>query len=554
MTRQPSTPTRTRAVRILAAFAIFATTIAAGPSLAGAQSSDESSGDVALFDEAVDGEISDDAANSTIVQLDLGSNFLNGAVTAGDIDYVTVIVPEGHELSALELVGYESDNDRSFIGVQPGSVFTELPDSVDVTNLLGFTLFGTGTLGTDILPLIGQGEGAEGFNAPLPAGDYTFWIQETGDIVSSYSFDFQVTETASDVEDAPVDEDAPADDDVALFDEAADGEISDDAANPTAIQLDLGSNLLNGAVTAGDIDYVTVNVPEGHELSALDLVSYESDNDRSFIGVQPGTVFTELPDSVDVANLLGFTLFGTGTLGTDILPVIGQGEGAEGFTAPLPAGDYTFWIQETGDIVSSYSFDFQVTEAASDGAVLCNGLEITVYLANGDVPTEGDDVILGTDGPDVISSGAGNDTICAEGGDDSINAGAGSDTVLGGSGDDSINAGPGRDTVFGQGGDDFVSGGRGIDTIAGGLGNDDLRGNEGADTLNGGAGDDELRGGQRGDVLNGNNGNDVLIGGIRPDVLDGGNGLDEYNGGASSSDTCVADPEGLTEITANCEL
>jgi len=186
--------------------------------------------------------------------------------------------------------------------------------------------------------------------------------------------------------------------------------------------------------------------------------------------------------------------------------------------------------------------------------LFCNGLPVTVNLADGDVATNGPDVILGTDGDDVINGLDGPDVICGGGGDDSINAGSGADIVMGGSGNDSINAGPGRDIVLGQSGNDFVSGGRGMDTISGGLGNDDLRGNEGVDLLNGGSGDDELRGGQRGDVLNGNNGNDLLIGGIRPDILDGGNGLDQYNGGASLSDTCVADPAGRTEIATNCEL
>ena len=47
------------------------------------------------------------------------------------------------------------------------------------------------------------------------------------------------------------DTDAPG----ALFDEATDGEISGDANSPLSLQLADGSNVLNGAVVAGDIDY-----------------------------------------------------------------------------------------------------------------------------------------------------------------------------------------------------------------------------------------------------------------------------------------------------------
>jgi len=48
--------------------------------------------------------------------------------------------------------------------------------------------------------------------------------------------------------------------------------------------------------------------------------------------------------------------------------------------------------------------------------VMCNGLHVDVFIENGDVPTTGADVILGTNGADNINSLGGNDTICALGG------------------------------------------------------------------------------------------------------------------------------------------
>ena len=185
--------------------------------------------------------------------------------------------------------------------------------------------------------------------------------------------------------------------------------------------------------------------------------------------------------------------------------------------------------------------------------LLCNGEAVTVNLANGDVPTDGNDVIVGTEGPDVIDAGAGADIICGLGGDDIINAGNGADVVMAGGGNDTVQAGQGRDTVYGQGGDDAIVGGKGKDTLIGGGGNDDIRGNDGVDTLDGGAGRDELRGGQGADVVTGGSGADVLVGGIRPDVLDGERGTDSYNGGAGS-DTCAVDPEGRAEVANSCEF
>jgi len=167
-------------------------------------------------------------------------------------------------------------------------------------------------------------------------------------------------------------------DSAVIYDEASDGDITDDATNPLALALGDGSNVISGEVVAGDIDYVTVNVPEGYVLSALELANYESVDDVAFIGIQQGTVFTEPPTDTNAANLLGFTLFGADVEGTDILPAIGNGAGAQGFTPPLEAGDYTFWIQQTGTDVVDYSFDLVTTLAAD---VPASG-SLTVTLTN----------------------------------------------------------------------------------------------------------------------------------------------------------------------------
>ena len=42
----------------------------------------------------------------------------------------------------------------------------------------------------------------------------------------------------------------------------------------------------------------------------------------------------------------------------------------------------------------------------------CNGLFVTTDISAGDVPTSGDDVILGTPTADIINALDGNDTIC----------------------------------------------------------------------------------------------------------------------------------------------
>ncbi len=88
----------------------------------------------------------------------------------------------------------------------------------------------------------------------------------------------------------------------------------------------------------------------------------------------------------------------------------------------------------------------------------CNGLNLTnvVILANGDSPTNGNDLILGTAGTDIVNGGQGNDCIVGGGGDDNqcnswiiilcrwfpqafldgLDGGAGTDVIIGGSGTD----------------------------------------------------------------------------------------------------------------------
>ena len=151
----------------------------------------------------------------------------------------------------------------------------------------------------------------------------------------------------------------------ALFDEATDGDIIGDLNNPLPLQLAGGDNLVNGTVVASDLDYLTINVPAGSELTAIQLEEYtavDSTDNVSFIGIQAGSVFTEPNVDTAVENLLGFVLFGGELEDNDILAEMGLGEGAQGFTPPLQEGDYTFWIQETGENLVTYSLNFVVEE------------------------------------------------------------------------------------------------------------------------------------------------------------------------------------------------
>jgi hypothetical protein len=130
----------------------------------------------------------------------------------------------------------------------------------------------------------------------------------------------------------------------------------------------LGDNVVTGATGRNDLDYLTFEVPAGHTLAAIVLEDYQSLDNKAFMAVQAGSVFTEPPDAseVEVGNLLGYVLFGSGEAakGHDLLPLMAVADGVIGFTAPLPAGPYTFWIQQTG-LATEYALNFQVAPEPS---------------------------------------------------------------------------------------------------------------------------------------------------------------------------------------------
>ena len=150
------------------------------------------------------------------------------------------------------------------------------------------------------------------------------------------------------------------------------------------------------------------------------------------------------------------------------------------------------------------------------------------------VGTDGNDVLVGTAGPDVIRAGEGDDVVYGLGGDDVLCGENGIDRLYGGPGNDTIDGGNGDDLVVGEDGADRVYGGRGVDTVFGGGGADAIEGADGNDVVGGGTGSDQL---------GGSDGNDLLVGGSGSDAAAGGPGSDTCT--AEAQETCeVAGPTG----------
>jgi hypothetical protein len=164
-----------------------------------------------------------------------------------------------------------------------------------------------------------------------------------------------------------------------IWNESLHGDLSGNRLAPTTLGgLALGDNTLIGVVQGGDLDYFTFSVPAGQTLSAIVLLQYTSADQRAFVGVQHGSVFTEPAAGANVANLLGWTHIGPGGApqGTDILDNLGAGPGAQGFAGALPAGDYVFWVQQLG-AETLYRLDFQTVPAPGSVGLLLAAATMT---------------------------------------------------------------------------------------------------------------------------------------------------------------------------------
>jgi hypothetical protein len=148
------------------------------------------------------------------------------------------------------------------------------------------------------------------------------------------------------------------------YDETVNGELSDVRLNPTKLTFAAGTNTLSMSTQPGDRDYFTFAVPSGSQLTSIFHQTYESTDAVAFIGLQSGTTLTEPLVGTNANNLLGYTLYGADTVGTEIIDDLAASgssiPAAMGFVAPLPAGDYTFWMQQTGAL-ATYSLDFTLT-------------------------------------------------------------------------------------------------------------------------------------------------------------------------------------------------
>ena len=185
------------------------------------------------------------------------------------------------------------------------------------------------------------------------------------------------------------------------------------------------------------------------------------------------------------------------------------------------------------------------------------------------IGTTFDDTLVGSE-EETIIGGDGNDLINGYWGNDIIYGGAGDDILRGDNGDDFVYGGAGNDVIYAQTNGDFIDGGDGVDWViyepwmvqemvidletgftqgtAGGAchdfilnienisvvsdQNNEIYGSNIGNIIYGGQADDIIDGRDGNDTLKGNEGNDTIIGGAGDDILAGYVGDDRLEGGS----------------------
>lgn len=191
-------------------------------------------------------------------------------------------------------------------------------------------------------------------------------------------------------------EDGASTDSQTIHDEGLDGTadpLSTFNDNPTDVgTLAFGSNIVRGylepAMSTFNVDVFTFQVEDGFQLDEVLVLEYEyiepptNANERNaFLGIDDGPTFPYDVFDLDINEnpffdeslFIGGTVFGLDDLGGtdgegnpipggDILRRAGTITGSR-FVAPLPAGTYTFYIQQTGP-ANRYALDLKVTTTA----------------------------------------------------------------------------------------------------------------------------------------------------------------------------------------------
>ncbi len=161
-----------------------------------------------------------------------------------------------------------------------------------------------------------------------------------------------------------------------VYNESIDGDLSGDRFNPTMISVDNGLNtvtmqVVDSALPGGDRDYFTFSIGAGQSIDSI--VVTDSTNPAGgfdsvgFVGLAFDNVFDFDPDAFTGPGLQGFVLTDMAVVGAESIGALSGG------LTSLGAGDYSFWVQQTGEDLTEISLAINVVPSPSAMGLLAMG-------------------------------------------------------------------------------------------------------------------------------------------------------------------------------------
>ena len=247
----------------------------------------------------------------------------------------------------------------------------------------------------------------------------------------------------------------------------------------------------------------------------------------------------------------------------DVLDLTGAGPVSIAYDPANPENGTVSFLDDAGNVLGTLEFSNIENIIVDEGDGIVEGTDGADLIDTGYTgDPEGDmidnnDALIPGDAPndDRVVAGAGNDTVNAGVGDDTVDGGTGNDVLNGQDGDDSLVGGEGNDTLSGGADDDTLEGGAGNDSALGGDGNDVIDTGDGSyapdrgypgvfpgdtnptndlDTVYGGAGNDSISTGDDRDYIDAGTENDTVDAGCDDDTVLGGDGNDSIIGAEGS--------------------
>lgn len=468
-------------------------------------------------------------------------------------DYIRENANEGTDTVFSAIGGYTLPDNFENLDLQSG--YSGYGNSLN-NNIIGNAdnNYLSGGAGDDILEGYAGDDGLDGGvgadDMRGDTGDDTYYVDDSGDVVTEYSgegtdtVNSSITYTlGSNVEN------------LTLTGTSAINGTGNSSAN--TMTGNSGNNTLDGGTGAdtmiggvGDDTYYVDDAGDVvTEYSGEGTDTLYSSIDYTFVD-NIENLFLGGSSNINVTGNSGNNTI-TGNSGNNILDGSAGNDTIDGGTGVDTmiggTGDDAYYVDDAGDVITEYSGEGTDFVNSSITYTLGSNLENLTLTGTSNINGTGNssaNTMTGNSGDNCLWGLTGNDYLVGGDGNDILEGGVGVDTMIGGTGDDMYyiqdvgdsiteNAGEGTDLVkswtnytlganlenlnlygtsnisgtgnelnntiygdasnnalYGMDGNDYLNGAAGADTLYGGAGNDTLDANVGDDTLYGGTGDD----------------------------------------------------------------